>query len=385
MPKIVAWNRPFTEAPEITDTGTRKVVTHRAEFDGIPEYPEIALDDSRCPRLYSQWDNSTYIYVTALRPRRVAGIEHVIDIEVTYESPGMDGKAASSNGKPRDNSPLKWEMEVDWDSWPMTRVVDNWITYGKDKKKIGSDWEPILNTAGERIIFTQEENYRLLKCSKYVIQPDPIFAEGSTWVNLDTVTVEGYDFEPLKLLATKVAFSKRTVQNGFIVRKMSWEYRFNPETWLAKLDNVGYKDQHVTFSPGSNGTTDCRLSQQAILCGLPPQATSTPIPLLNMPNRIQEIIPNVSPGLNNLPISQYPKVPKFGTSMAPQGFEGAGVTNGDFVHGHAHPAFQDKNDIGQPILGKKLTPQAIALIFEQSRLLGLTRNLLAFKQYFPST
>ena len=108
--------------------------------------------------------------------------------------------------------------------------------------------------------------------------------------------------------------------------------------------------------------------------------------LLNMENRqqqIQQIVPPQTPAqAQHFPDTRYNEAPVWGPSSAPAGYEGGGVTNGDFYHGHAHPAFLRRNDKGDEINAHP-SPLDISIMYKENRLYGLTRSLLSFNQYFP--
>lgn len=380
VPRIIAWNELFSDEANVTTKKASYVKVYRAEFDEIPTLITSALSHPNCPLLYSPHPENDYAFLRELVPRRVPGIEHAVDIQATWET-SFD-EAVGTKGQPKNANPLKNQLEVEWDSWTAQEPQEHWTEYDSNYKPIRTYKTPIATTAGERILYAQEENYRTLKCTKNVILPDPIFAEGGTWVNTDKVTIEGADFEPLTMLATKVHFSKRRVENNVICRTMTWEYRHNPRSWIVRLDNVGYYHTCVVYEPGPNNTVIAKMAYQPIKVGFPPEVPSSPQPLLRI-NQAQSIINNVAPGRHGLNPAIYPRVPSVWQGSAPNGVEGAGVTNGNFYYGHVHPAFTRIGDEDQRIVGATLTASEVATIYEENRLYGLTRSLLSFKQYFP--
>lgn len=382
---------------DVSGTATFRAVFDTNTSDWMNISPSDALDHPDCPKRWSSvHPNFPFAICTNLSPVRSADMPHAIDITVTYETLKSDG--VDSKGKPLEENPIKRPLSVEWQTWTLRKPILTWIPPATRPTldyvtlqpvlpfAIGTQSEPFLNTAGDRILMEEEHSNRALSCSKYVKKMDPIFATGGDWVNSDSVTIEGFKFEKHTLWASNINFGKTEVVNGYLVKLMSFTLRHNPETWFLRVDNLGYNHISYRSVAGANQKLDLVLAHGPIKTQSPPENTSQPLPLLNLPARIQAVGPVGSPQppaqAAAFPSSQYNMAPTWGPSTLGT-INAAGVTNGDFTHGHVHPAFSDFNDKGEPIAGKNLTPTAISQIYAEHRLYGLTRPLISFNQYLP--
>lgn len=389
MPTPISFVRTFEDDLDSNTENFSGTIGYRAVFRDSDVGTMSASDvfnHPDCPILwYTTHPENKYAFCSAIRPVRNQQVETVVDVKVTYET-GMS--QVDSKGKPLDKNPLKRPLNIEWNTWTYTKALDWWDEYERQ----GGNWVlrgPSLatTTAGERLIGSTTHSYRELHCDKFVTKMDPIFAEGGDWVNSDKVVIDGHTFEKWTLLASSVNFKKYEVREGVLGREMSFVLRHKPDTWLLKFANIGFHHLAYVPTPGAGGKNDLRYGYTPIQVGIPSQTTTQPVPLLNMPARVQGINPTQNPQPAAVaavfPFADYNQFPVWPPSQAPAGFTGAGVTNGDFHHGHAHPAFLRFNDKGDPIEGANLTPAAIAAIYEENQVAGMVRILLAFNQYFP--
>jgi hypothetical protein len=395
MPTPISFERTFMDEPSLSIGNWSGTVGYRAVFadaDVGTLTSSDAIADTHCPKLWAtSHPENPYAFCSDLRAVRNQEVQTVIDIVATFET-GMS--QVDSKGKPLDKNPLKHPLGVDWGTWTFTDALKWWKPY----ERVGGKWQPQTNvfaglqtlattTAGEQLQGSTTHSYRELQCTKFVTKANDVFAEGGDWVNDSKVTIEGHTFEKMTLLASTVNFKKVEIREGVLGREMSFVLRHKPDTWLLRYPNIGYHQLAYHVVPGANGKADLKLGYGPIQVGIPSQPTSQPVPLLNMPGRLQVINTNQQPqtpvAAAAFPFADYNQIPVWGPSNAPQGYEGAGVTNGDFYHGHAHPAYLRYNDKGDLIEGTNLTPADIARIYEENQIAGMVRPLLDFNQYFP--
>jgi hypothetical protein len=388
MPVPIQFLKTFEDTPDRQMGKFNGTIGYRAVFK-TSDVGTLSASDvfqhPECPKLWkSTHPQDSYAVATSINPVRNQDVQHVVDITVTYE---YEPDALDSRGKPQGENPSKHDLQVVFDTWTATKPVLTWRPFlDKTTPHPTIREAQVVTTAGERILLSSTHSYRQFNCTKFVLKADPIFAKGGDWINSDTVVIEGVKFEKYELLVSKVNFGKREPRNGYFGREMSFLIQHNPETWIQALDNVGYHQIKYTPTVGTNGKLDLKLGYQPIEVGIPPTLTSQPMLLLNMASRRQQIRPIVPPQppaqAQQFPAAQYNEFPIWGSGSAPAGYEGGGVTNGDFYHGHAHPAFLRRNDKGEAIDAHP-TPQEIADMYAENRLYGLTRSLLSFNQYLP--
>ncbi len=406
--KIISTNLLYDDPSEVgAELAFQNV--YRVEFDEIPVYPDDALDSPDIPIRYSQHKKYKYAFLMRYSCRRVDDIQHVVDVTCYYESSGY----SDDKGKAQELDPLKRALTVDWSTWTVQEPVTHWrrayaSTGIPPAYKIDSDgsivftdpWviDPKLslltNSAGTRILHQQERCYRAFHLTKIILKPDPIFAEGGTFVNNDKVTIEGHTFDKLTLKATNVRFSPRRYEEGKIVRTMSWDYYHRPESWITPIDNVGFEHLAIEWQPNPANANQIfpYLVRTPIKTGTPPEKTSEPQPLCNFDwdsqasNRHQYVVLNQA-GLAQWPVQNYPNSPAVlpGVAGVLPGYETGGVTNGNFSHGHVHPACTRVTDEREPTTpSPNIDAAALQRIIEQNRLYGLTYQLISFKTYFPN-
>jgi hypothetical protein len=153
---------------------------------------------------------------------------YLFEVEVEYSTDAPEEDHDQVN-------PLEIPATISADTMQITRVVER-----------DADGNPIVNTAGSRLLELNEEfDLWRLQVSKNIPRFPPWAKQYAGAVNSDTVRIDGETFAPRTLKFSSPRLGPRDVINDIPFRPLAFSLVHNEQTWDRFLLNRGFEEIEV--------------------------------------------------------------------------------------------------------------------------------------------